>query len=273
MRIPTSENLNSSPDAEVGLIFGGDGSVHRHLAAFVERKVPMLVVPFGSGNDFAVAVGIRTANDALAAWKKFLSGGNNTRQVDLGRITALAEPGAPATYYCCVAGAGVDSDANRRANAMPAWLRRNGGYTLAALQAIFGFEPCRITVETSGGTPHESSQGARAPLAISEPGWMLAFANAPTYGGGMRIAPSARLDDGKLDVCFLRRTGRLSLLRIFPQVFSGKHVTRPEVAYFQATGLRIETESPLDVYADGEYVCRTPVEVTVLPGALRVIVP
>ncbi|MGH9491921.1 MAG: diacylglycerol/lipid kinase family protein [Terriglobales bacterium] len=102
---------------------------------------------------------------------------------------------------------------------------------------------------------------------------MLAFANAPTYGGGMRIAPSARLDDGKLDVCFLRRTGRLSLLRIFPQVFSGKHVTRPEVAYFQATGLRIETESPLDVYADGEYVCRTPVEVTVLPGALRVIVP
>ena len=102
---------------------------------------------------------------------------------------------------------------------------------------------------------------------------MLAFANAPTYGGGMRIAPSAQLDDGKLDVCFLRRTGRLSLLRLFPQVFSGKHVSRPEVAYFQATGLRMETESPLDVYADGEYVCRTPVEVAILPGALRVIVP
>jgi YegS/Rv2252/BmrU family lipid kinase len=263
-RIPVAESLGAAGEVEAGLIFGGDGTVHRHLAAFVERKTPLLVVPHGSGNDFAVAVGLRTRDDALAAWKKFSGGAGNLRPVDVGRITPLGEPGATPTYYCCVAGVGVDSDANRRANAQPAWLRRHGGYTLAALQAIFSFRPLRVSVQVTGEP---------AAPAISEPGWMVAFANAPTYGGGMRIAPRAQLDDGKLDVCFLRRTGRLSLLRLFPKVFSGAHVSRPQVAYFQASGLRVETESPLDVYADGDYVCRTPVEVGILPGALRVIVP
>ena len=264
-KMPVAESL--SADADAGLVFGGDGTVHRHLASFVERKVPMLVVPHGSGNDFAVAVGVRTRDDALAAWKKFQSGGGNVRQVDVGRITPLGEPDAKPTYYCCVAGTGVDSDANRRANAQPAWLRRHGGYTLAAFQAIFSFQPRQFTVQAT------APAGGQAAPPISEPGWMVVFANAPTYGGGMRIAPRAELEDGQLDVCFLRRTGRLSLLRLFPKVFSGEHVSRPEVTYFQASGLRVESESPLDVYADGDYVCRTPVEVTVVPGALRVIVP
>jgi len=269
-RISVIQELGAAGDATAGLVFGGDGTVHRHLAAFVERKTPMLVVPHGSGNDFAVAVGLRTRDDALAAWNKFQAGAGNIRPVDVGRITPLDQPGAAPAYYCCVAGAGVDSEANRRANAQSAWLRRHGGYTLAALQAIFSFQPTRITVEARGDA---ASPGKPAPPAISEPGWMVAFANAPTYGGGMRIAPRALLDDGKLDVCFLRRTGRLSLLRLFPKVFSGAHVGRPAVTYFQAAGLKVEAESPLDVYADGDYVCRTPVEVGILPGALRVLVP
>ena len=271
--ITVATELPAAAELAAGLVFGGDGTVHRHLAAFVERKIPMLVVPFGSGNDFAVAVGLRSRADALAAWKKFCAGGNNIRHVDVGRITPLAEQNAAPTYYCCVAGAGVDSDANRRANAMPMWLRRNGGYTLAALQAIFSFQPVRITVQATGANPAHPAAGDPGALALSEPGWMLAFANAPSYGGGMRIAPRAWLDDGRLDVCFLRRTGRLRLLRLFSQVFSGKHISRPEVTYFQAEKLRIETEGPLDVYADGEYVCRTPVEVGILPGGLRVIAP
>jgi diacylglycerol kinase family enzyme len=233
----------------------------------------MLVVPHGSGNDFAVALGVRTRDDALEAWKKFGGGGGTVRSVDVGRITPLGEPGAAPAFYCCVAGAGVDSEANRRANAQPAWLRRNGGYTLAALQAIFSFKPLQVTLQATGASPANPAAGEPPAPAISEPGWMVVFANAPTYGGGMRIAPRAELDDGKLDVCFLRRTGRFSLLRLFPKVFSGAHISRPEVAYFQAAGLRVETQSPLDVYADGEYVCHTPVEVGILPGALRVIVP
>ena len=102
---------------------------------------------------------------------------------------------------------------------------------------------------------------------------LVAFANTSTYGGGVRIAPDARLDDGRLDVCTVEAMAKVRLLRLFPSVFSGRHLTLPEVRYFQAERLRIETEEPSEVYADGEYVCSTPVEVRVEPGALRAIVP
>jgi len=98
-------------------------------------------------------------------------------------------------------------------------------------------------------------------------------ANTTSYGSGMRIAPRAQLADGLLDACFVRHTGRLRLLRSFPRVFRGKHLSMPEVEYLQAARLRIAAERPLEVYADGERICKTPVEITVIPRALRVIVP
>ena len=108
---------------------------------------------------------------------------------------------------------------------------------------------------------------------IDEPGLMVAFANGPTYGGGLRIAPAADFADGQLDVCFVRQVGKARLLQLMPRVFSGRHVNLPEVEYFKVSSLRLETDVPLDVYADGEFVCRTPVEVSVVPRALRVIAP
>lgn len=102
---------------------------------------------------------------------------------------------------------------------------------------------------------------------------LVAFANTPTYGGGIRIAPHARLDDGKLDIFVVRAMAKTRLLRLFPSVYSGRHLDLPEVEHFQSERLHIETEGPVDVYADGEYVCHTPVEVTVKGAALKVIVP
>jgi diacylglycerol kinase (ATP) len=102
---------------------------------------------------------------------------------------------------------------------------------------------------------------------------MVAFANAPCYGKGMRIAPRARLDDGKLDVCFVRRASKLRLLRLFPVVYSGGHLRLPEVVYAQCSGLRITSEPPQQIYGDGEFIGWTPAEIRVLPRALRVIVP
>jgi diacylglycerol kinase (ATP) len=102
---------------------------------------------------------------------------------------------------------------------------------------------------------------------------MVAFANGPSYGGGLCIAPAADFADGELDVCFVRQTGKVRLLRLLPKVSSGRHVGLPEVEYFKAAPLRLKTEVPIDVYADGEFVCRTPVEVSVAPRALRVIAP
>ena len=100
-----------------------------------------------------------------------------------------------------------------------------------------------------------------------------AFANAPSYGGGMEIAPQAQLDDGLLDVCIIGHMNKLKLFCLFPTVYSGRHLSIPQVEYFQAERFTLETEGPQDVYADGEYVGRTPIEISVARKALRVIVP
>jgi diacylglycerol kinase family enzyme len=102
---------------------------------------------------------------------------------------------------------------------------------------------------------------------------IAAFANTPLYGGGMKVAPKAKMDDGLLDVCIVGALSPLRLLRLFPTVYSGNHLKLPEVEYFPASRVRVETGDPMDVYADGEFVCRTPVEIGVQRAALRVIVP
>ena len=102
---------------------------------------------------------------------------------------------------------------------------------------------------------------------------LVAFANGPTFGGGLRIAPGAQLDDGKLEVCIVSVMAKSRLLRLFPSLYSGTHVKFREVKYFQAERLRIVTNPLSDVYADGEYICSTPVEIKLERAALRVIVP
>ena len=106
-----------------------------------------------------------------------------------------------------------------------------------------------------------------------QPTILASVANAPAYGGGMKIAPNARLDDGKLDVCVVRGMNPFKLFCLFPTVYFGRHLAFEEVEYEQTDCVRIETELPLDVYADGEYVCQTPVEFRVARNSLKVITP
>jgi diacylglycerol kinase (ATP) len=89
----------------------------------------------------------------------------------------------------------------------------------------------------------------------------------------MKVAPRAQMDDGLLDCCIVGAMRPLRLLRLFPTVYSGNHLKVREVEYFPASRVRVETGDPMDVYADGEYVCRTPIEVSVQRAALKVIVP
>lgn len=286
-----------SSDAEAILVFGGDGTIHRHLAQLVRLDLPVLVVPRGSGNDFARALGLRNIRTSMAAWRQFSSRGKNVRTIDLGVIHArppravepqrLKPPGRAAAlstaeavplpepphaghaaapyahYFCCVGGVGLDSEVARRANQLPRWLRGHGGYVGSLLPALFRWAPfpMRISLPSGDGFVTHSDK----------PTVLAAFANAPVYGGGMKIAPQAQLDDGKLDLCVIRDIDKFKLFCLFPTVYFGQHLRMPEVDYLQTDRLRIETEMPLDVYADGEYVCKTPIEVAVARGALRVI--
>jgi len=250
---------------DAALVFGGDGSIHRQLAALVATKTPALLVPTGSGNDFARALGLSRISDSLAAWQRFCSGRDNVLDIDAAQI--LQPPTSPDSglaarnsYYCCVAGVGLDSEVNRRANSYPAWLRGNGGYALAVLPSLAAFRAPHVTAEFEDGT------------RISEPAMLAAFANAPAYGHGIRMAPRAQLDDGLLDVCFVRRVNKLKLLTVFPLVYFGAHLRLEEVLYRQVSRLRISSDPPLDIFGDGEFICRTPAEIAIMPRALRVIV-
>jgi diacylglycerol kinase (ATP) len=258
-------------DADAALIFGGDGTVHRYLADLVGLRLPVLVVPCGSGNDFARALGLRRVGDSLSAWRRFLTDGSNVRAIDLGVITplpGLEGSGAPAPgghYFSTVAGIGLDSEVARLANRLPRWLRGNGGYALCLLPALRHYTPVLAQITVRGGTPAQAAPRQRVPI------FLAAFANARAYGGGMKIAPGARLDDGKLEVCVIHDIDKRKLFCMFPTVYFGRHLNIAEVEYFQTESLELETEGPIEVYADGEYVCRTPVAVGVAPGALRII--
>ena len=111
----------SSDDADAVVLFGGDGTVHRHLGSLVRLGLPVLVVPAGSGDDFACSVGLPRVCDSLAAWRKFCGGASNVRTIDLGTFSELEGADAstitqsmPAQhgprYFCCVAGVGLDGE-------------------------------------------------------------------------------------------------------------------------------------------------------------------
>ena len=262
-------------DADVILLFGGDGTIHRHLGQLVKLGLPVLVVASGSGNDFASSLGLGRVRDSLAAWRTYCGCGSNTRIIDLGIITPLnqgrpADPALHVRYFSCVAGVGIDGAVAERANRMPRWLRGNGGYALSVVPTIFTFPPFPLLIQTPMDDLNSSGQWT---TRSNRPSLIAAFANTPRYGGGMKVAPQAKMDDGLLDVCIVAGMNPFKLFYEFPTVYAGRHLRIKEVEYFQASRLRVETEHPMDVYADGEYVCRTPIEVGVHRAGLKVIAP
>ena len=267
--------MPSPGEADVILLFGGDGTIHRHLGQLVKLAVPVLVVPAGSGNDFATSLGLPRVRKSLSAWRGYRTGGRNVRPIDLGTITPMGEGtsrdvASGVRYYSCVAGVGIDAAVAERANRMPRWLRGHGGYALSLAPAIFTFAPFPLKIQLPSDGNHA---GTTWTTRSDKPTLIAAIANTPLYGGGMKVAPRAKMDDGLLDVCVVGGVNPVKLFTVFPTVYAGRHLTIKEVEYFQASRLRVETEHPMDVYADGEFVCRTPIEVAVQNAALRVIVP
>jgi diacylglycerol kinase family enzyme len=308
----SGNELDPTDQPDAALVFGGDGTVHCHLSGLALKQIPTLIVPLGSANDFARSIGIPSVAKALAAWKRFCGAGDNIRAIDLGTIEPLDEandgqplawegesleslhfvPDGPrldlpqmgdrimqsqlrrvseaerevarTTFFACIAGTGLDAAVNRLTLQQPRWLRAHGGYVFALLQVLGGFRAPHITVSIEA----EGHWQTR----LDEPGFLIAAGNGPQYGHGMRLAHQAQMDDGLLDLCFVRPLSKLRLLHLFQLVYRGGHIGLKEVEYFRAPRLRIRTEPPTEVFADGEYICPTPVALGVRRNALRVIV-
>lgn len=235
---------------EVLAVLGGDGTAHVAAQAVAGTGTALAVLPSGTGNDLAAALGIpadpvdaaRYVADALRSGRR--------RRIDLGRVAG----GSCFTTVLCT---GFDAAVNARANAMrwPAGQRR---YDLAVLAELAALTPRQVQV---------SAGETKVALAAT----LVAVGNGPQYGGGLRICPSAVLDDGLLDVIVIAAVSRRRLLRVFPRLRVGGHIDEPEVTLLRARSVCIEGDPGWPVYADGEPQGTLPVTVHCEPGALTVV--
>ncbi|TXN29913.1 diacylglycerol kinase family protein [Lacisediminihabitans profunda] len=237
------------------VMVGGDGMVNLGANLLAGSSIPLGIVPSGTGNDTARGLGI-PLDDTDAAIAVLLDALTRPpRVIDAARVGA---PGGPQRWFVGVLAAGFDAVVNERANLMR-WPRGRSRYTLALLRELAVLRPRRYRLVLDGV---ESQTDAM----------LVSVGNNTSLGGGMLVTPNALLDDGLLDVLVVQPLSRLAFLRIFPRVFKGTHLTDPRVAVHRARTVSIDSEG-LVAYADGERIGPLPLEVEVVPGALRVLAP
>jgi diacylglycerol kinase (ATP) len=237
----------SGPDLVVAC--GGDGTVTEALAGLWGTGIPLGLLPAGTGNDLARMVGLPL--DAETAARELLTGAPT--RVDCLRVNQQ--------QLCLnVTGLGFDAGVCERINRRRRWLGGTPAYLVAVAQGLVDFRPTRVRVSSDGG----AWEGAAL---------LVAIANARSYGGGMRIAPEALLDDGLADVVIVAYTGRIEFLKAFRRVFNGTVLSHRLVTWWRARGVRVETEGPSPVLVDGDLKATTPLDVRVEPGAALMWLP
>ena len=236
------------------VVVGGDGMVHLGVNAVAGTGCALGIVAAGTGNDIARELGLRVGDPAGAARDIVAAiGVGSVRAVDAARVAAPHD-----AWFAGVLGAGFDALVNERANGWR-WPRGHLRYDLAILRELRVLRPRDYVLELDGET-----WPVRAVLVV--------VANGPAYGGGMRVCPDARMDDGLLDVLVVAPVSRTAFLRIYPRVYAGTHLTDPRVTLRRARRVRVATDD-IVAYADGERLGALPVTVEAVPEALRVLVP
>lgn len=231
---------------------GGDGTVHMALQSVVGTPTALGVVPLGTGNDAATSLGIPTGSAADAV-RVVLAGA--TRAFDVGHV--LTADGQ-SRYFLCVLSTGFDSMVNERANQMT---RPSGDarYVVAMLAELRKFSPIPYRVLVDGELVRDDAM-------------LVSLGNGPSFGGGMRVCPNADMHDGRLDMLWVHSISRPELIRVFPRLYSGRHVEHPAVTE-TPVGV-VELHAPDQVaYADGERVGPLPVRATTVVDGVRVLVP
>lgn len=235
------------------IVVGGDGMVHLGVNVCANSSIPLGIVAAGTGNDSATVLGLPT-DDAAAAVGAVLASVENPKQVDL----IHGETGDGEFYSLGTVSAGFDALVNAKANRMK-WPKGPSRYQVAMVLELMRFKGISYRVVIDG-------------VERKIEAMLCAVANTHSFGGGMMIAPHAKYDDGVADLFIVHRIARLTLLRIFPKVYTGRHVSHPAVEFVAAKEITLDSgDTP--VYSDGEYVGQSPLVTRIAPGALLVCAP
>ncbi|TDD65192.1 diacylglycerol kinase [Jiangella aurantiaca] len=229
------------------VVVGGDGMVHLGLQAVAGTGIPFGVVPAGTGNDFARALGLPLRDPDAAA---DVVAAGRLREVDLGRTEGQ--------WFAGVVAAGFDAKVNDRVNRMR-WPKGPRRYDVATFAELGVFKPIAYHLELDGEV-------------LDLEAMLVAVGNIPSYGGGLRITPGAELDDGMFDVVVVAPVSRATLVRAFRRVKRGTHTAYPFVTVHRAR--RVKLDAPgITAYVDGERLGPLPRTFDVVPRAQQVYAP
>ena len=239
------------------IIVGGDGSVHEVVNGILasERRVPLGIVGAGSGNDFAWNT-LRLPRDPTAAIERALDG--RPVEVDAGIVNGR--------YFANSFSVGLDADIAVAAGRMKHIPLMSGSrlyYTSTLKQLLFGYNRCAwLSLKLDDGEEAGTAPFRRYVL--------MAVTHGPTYGGGFRINPGADHTDGLFDMCTIDYMPLLRALKLLPIVKKGEHAGLPEITFYRAQAVSIESQHPVNVQMDGETMNAQSYDAKILPGALWV---
>lgn len=231
---------------------GGDGTLHEVVNGILGTQATLGLIPFGTGNDFARALGLH--GDLDTACRAVAQGG--TRRVDIGTVAGRGMD--MPRHFLVICGTGYVAQTARTVNAGIRFLSGAAAYVLGAILTLRTFQPFQLTLTLDDGAPATTSA------------MFVSLCNTETTGGGMKIAPGARADDGLLDICLVGAVPKSTLLYQLTQVFAGRHVGHPAVRMLRASRVSLDADPPQPLLIDGEVIGITPATVTLARHALAV---
>ncbi len=233
---------------QIIVVVGGDGTLNEVINGLQTNVIPIGYIPTGTGNDYAREMNI--PKDPLLALKRILE--KNIRKIDIGKINQ--------NYFVNVASMGFDAEIAKYANQTK--LKKFLGrfvYVLGVIKTLRNFKPkgLDITIDNK--------------IYSFNRVWLIAIANNRFYGGGMVISPNAKNNDGLFDICVIKDINGFQLLKLFPTVFSGKHVKYPMVKIIRGKNITINTEEQLVIQTDGEIIEHMNINAEVLYHGIAVL--
>lgn len=241
---------------EILAVVGGDGTnleVANGILTSPAPDTPMALVPVGTGNDLAETLGIHTPAEAFQA----LVGGKR-RAMDVIQIQYTKENKPLLRYALVFVAVGIAGESLKRTT--PAVKRLFGhrlAYPIGLLRALWSWRSPEMRVAAGG-------------RIVQDRFLLVCASNAPQAGGGLKIAPGARTDDGLLDLNLIQAMAKVRAVRVLLRVRRGKHVPHPKIQYFTALQVTVEAKEPILVAADGEVIGETPATIEVVPAGLNV---